>query len=92
MPSERITYIRVCKLWRPLYSLYWAKCRCLQCMARVDVCSQINKISNKEWSADTSMGLWMSAFRVRFFEDMRLCQPVCAAAGAAPVLHAECQF
>jgi hypothetical protein len=32
---------------------------------------------------DTSVGLWMSAFKVRFFEDMRLCQPFCHPAGIA---------
>jgi hypothetical protein len=27
------------------------------------------------------MGLWMSAFRIRFFEDMRLCHPTCHPSG-----------
>lgn len=27
------------------------------------------------------MGLWMSAFKVRFFEDMRLCMPHCHPSG-----------
>jgi hypothetical protein len=32
---------------------------------------------------DTSVGLWMAAFKIRFFEDMRLCQPFCHPAGIA---------
>lgn len=33
--------------------------------------------------ADTSVGLWMSAFQIRFFEDMRLCSVRCHPAGVA---------
>jgi hypothetical protein len=28
-------------------------------------------------AADASMGLWMIAFKVNFFDDMRLCNPIC---------------
>lgn len=33
--------------------------------------------------ADSSMGLWMVSFRVNFFDDMRLCHPLCHPAGIA---------
>ena len=33
--------------------------------------------------ADTSVGLWMFAFQVRFFEDMRLCTTQCDDRGVA---------
>lgn len=35
------------------------------------------------------MGLWMIAFKVNFFDDMRLCNPVCHDAAIA-VLNAGC--
>lgn len=33
--------------------------------------------------ADGSLGLWMAAFKANFFDDMRLCSPVCHPSGIA---------
>jgi hypothetical protein len=35
------------------------------------------------------MGLWMLAFKVNFFDDMRLCNPVCHDAAIA-ILNSAC--